>query len=702
MAYRRAGRRISTECVLRHGSRRSPTRCAIDSSSKRITASWSARSSPTRPPRRAGFKAGDVLLALERDESRRPGRVRPGDCRPQGGCRAHDRAAPRRGPSKRKGHAQGASLRDERRLRDHYGAVASRAGRLRTIVTRPKGAGKHPALFLIQGIGLASIDNPAGGLSSYKTIVDDFTRHGFVTLRVDKPGCGDSEGGPARDVDFDTELDGYRQALKMLKARADVDPDRVFIFGHSMGGVMAPLLAAEMPVRGIIVYGTIARTWPEYWLENLRRQMELAGASPAAIDRDLRAEAALATYLYAEKKPPRRSLSTIPTYASGSNRTSPKTITSSTAAWRSFASSPTRTWGPPGNRSAVMPWRSGARPILFPMRMTMPWSRASSIEIILAMRHSWPWMTSITVSTAPPPGASFSEPVGQPGEFNPAVLEVARAWAEKMADGWPARRTRWTKPPVIRRAACPLRNARANPLVVLNPLLCWRLPMCFSWKTSCHWDRLRWCLGGQAGPRPRPPGLDRPPRQGRSQARGLDPRALARAGKTRPGFAMVSRLRQPAIWSARGTAAMNGFAGIRSSATSSTTSNGDSRPVAGKKGYNSGVYARNSADARIYHQAQTGDASGGYLFGTTVSRRAQAIQSVEATACLAVKPAGEWNTFEITCRGSGDDPLGQRSGDERWHDCEVEKGYVGLEAEGWRIEFRNVKLKPLDSPAKLY
>ena len=53
-------------------------------------------------------------------------------------------------------------------------------------------------------------------------------------------------------------------------------------------------------------------------------------------------------------------------------------------------------------------------------------------------------------------------------------------------------------------------------------------------------------------------------------------------------------------------------------------------PVAGKKGYNSGIYARNSADARIYHQAQTGDASGGYLFGTTESQRgAQAVQPVQ-------------------------------------------------------------------------
>ena len=33
----------------------------------------------------------------------------------------------------------------------------------------------------------------------------------------------------------------------------------------------------------------------------------------------------------------------------------------------------------------------------------------------------------------------------------------------------------------------------------------------------------------------------------------------------------------------------------------------------------------------------------------------------------------------------------------RWNDCEVSKGYVGLEAEGFRIEFRNVKVKPLEA-----
>lgn len=126
-------------------------------------------------------------------------------------------------------------------------------------------------------------------------------------------------------------------------------------------------------------------------------------------------------------------------------------------------------------------------------------------------------------------------------------------------------------------------------------------------------------------------------------------------------------------------------------------------PVPGKKGYNSGIYVRNSVDARIYHQAQTGDGSGGYLFGTTESNGAPTRFNLSKQQTVSrVKPAGEWKTFEITCRGRDITLWVNGAVTNQWHDCEVKKGHVGLEAEGWRIEFRNVKVKPLDgiSPAK--
>ena len=75
-------------------------------------------------------------------------------------------------------------------------------------------------------------------------------------------------------------------------------------------------------------------------------------------------------------------------------------------------------------------------------------------------------------------------------------------------------------------------------------------------------------------------------------------------------------------------------------------------PVPGKKGYNSGVYVRNSADASVWHQAQTGDASGGYLFGDTpVNGQVKRVNLSRQLRDKRIKPAGEWNTYEITCKG---------------------------------------------------
>lgn len=118
--------------------------------------------------------------------------------------------------------------------------------------------------------------------------------------------------------------------------------------------------------------------------------------------------------------------------------------------------------------------------------------------------------------------------------------------------------------------------------------------------------------------------------------------------------------------------------------------------VEGKKGYNSGVYARNSADAAIWHQAQTGDASGGYLFGDTlVNGVARRVNLAKGLKEKRVKPAGEWNVYEITCKGRNMTLWVNGGVTSEWHDCEVPRGFVGVEAEGFRIEFRDLKVKPL-------
>ena len=86
-------------------------------------------------------------------------------------------------------------------------------------------------------------------------------------MRSEKSGVGDSTGTPCRDVDFRSEVSLFTSALKKLKSYDFVDTENVFIFGHSAGGWVAPLVASEEPVKGIVVYGTVVRPFAEYLVE---------------------------------------------------------------------------------------------------------------------------------------------------------------------------------------------------------------------------------------------------------------------------------------------------------------------------------------------------------------------------------------------------------------------------------------------------
>ena len=119
------------------------------------------------------------------------------------------------------------------------------------------------------------------------------------------------------------------------------------------------------------------------------------------------------------------------------------------------------------------------------------------------------------------------------------------------------------------------------------------------------------------------------------------------------------------------------------------------RKLEGEPRYNSGVFVRNSKDALIWHQGQTG-AGGGYLFGNTlVAGEAKRLNLREKMTENRVKPIGEWNTYEIRCQGRTIALWVNGAVVNEFAECDVPKGYIGLEAEGFPIEFRNLKVKVL-------
>lgn len=148
-----------------------------------------------------------------------------------------------------------------------YGSVVAAPGvRLRTILSIPTGepSTRFPAVLLIQGGGCGSIDAPFNSSVAQPGLMHSIGSQGFVTMRVEKSGVGDSQGPPCESIGFEEELAGYRAALKALRSNTAVDPQRIYLIGISLGGVFAPLVAADTKVAGISVYGTGSAPPPPY------------------------------------------------------------------------------------------------------------------------------------------------------------------------------------------------------------------------------------------------------------------------------------------------------------------------------------------------------------------------------------------------------------------------------------------------------
>jgi pimeloyl-ACP methyl ester carboxylesterase len=115
---------------------------------------------------------------------------------------------------------------------------------------------------------------------------------GIGFYRVEKAGMGDSRGGTScADGGFDSELEGFKAAYTRLNKDYGVAANRLFVLGHSMGGIQAPLVAAsqaENQPRGVAVYGTGMRNWHDYMLQVVSIQaFYSSGMDPAELEATL-------------------------------------------------------------------------------------------------------------------------------------------------------------------------------------------------------------------------------------------------------------------------------------------------------------------------------------------------------------------------------------------------------------------------------
>lgn len=231
-----------------------------------------------------GLRTGDLLLSINGTAVAHPAEA-------VAAVRAQSAGTPARLEVRRDGAARtldatwvGRPFERFAGVRLEPGAVPFQGGLLRDFLALPERAGADtPVVFFIQGVTCMSVESAGQGGYPVAGLITGLAARGIGVYRIEKPGMGDSRSTPAcGTVDFETELAAFRAGYDALVRERGIAPERIYIFGHSMGGIQAPILVSRgIRVAGIATFGTGLAPWRDYLHDVFRWQPVLQGADPA-------------------------------------------------------------------------------------------------------------------------------------------------------------------------------------------------------------------------------------------------------------------------------------------------------------------------------------------------------------------------------------------------------------------------------------
>lgn len=111
-------------------------------------------------------------------------------------------------------------------------------------ITLPEGKGPFPAVLFLTGSGPQNRDEEIFGHKPFAVLADFLTRRGFVVLRADDRGVGQTTGN-AQDATQKDLLADATAAFDYLKSRKEVNQQQIGILGHSQGGMTAEIMGAQ-------------------------------------------------------------------------------------------------------------------------------------------------------------------------------------------------------------------------------------------------------------------------------------------------------------------------------------------------------------------------------------------------------------------------------------------------------------------------
>jgi dienelactone hydrolase len=135
-------------------------------------------------------------------------------------------------------------------------------------LTIPKGDGLVPAVVLVHGSGPQDRDETIGPNKPFRDLAEGLASRNVAVLRYDKRSLVTPVGIQTVNEEV---VEDARAAVEFLTTEPGIDRRRIVVIGHSLGGTLAPRIAAgDSRVAAIAIMAGAARPFEDLLVEQLR------------------------------------------------------------------------------------------------------------------------------------------------------------------------------------------------------------------------------------------------------------------------------------------------------------------------------------------------------------------------------------------------------------------------------------------------